>query len=127
MSENPVITSYIVEFGVDLDGQRVDPEWIEGQIVAWMERGGFVTAMFQGNPVAVCEYWQADGRGIRGTVRSLDHETSERIRAGLYKGLGVGIAKARVTKDEVAPNGVIDGGTVTAVSLLDEPMRYDEP
>ena len=127
LQSESVVTFRIVEYGIDLDNQRMDPEWIDAQIEAWMDRGGMVSAMFAMRLVAICDEVIHDEKGWFGTVRSLNEETNRLMNSGFYKGLGVGIKSAHVTLDDGV--GVIDGGQVIAVSLLDQPMRYaaDKP
>jgi hypothetical protein len=115
----------IAEYGVDLDGQRIDPDWLKGELSAWMARGGYITEMFnKENVVARCLEVSEDERGLLGVISHVDDYAAGKLADGIYKGLGVGIKDAHVVKDDLAPNGVINGGTVTDVSLLDEPMRY---
>ena len=120
------MTAYIAEFGVDMDGQRMDPEWLWSSVKSWMMHGGYVTAMFGREPVGKCENIARSNRGVLATVSALDLETSRRICAGVYKGLGAGISGAVVKKDPIAPHGLICGGTVVSVTLLDEPITYTE-
>jgi hypothetical protein len=122
------LTAYIAEYGVDLDNQRVDPEWLKRELDRWMAGGGYVTIDFRGDPEAQCSKITYDERGAEGTVVALTEKARKAITSGIYAGLGIGIQNAKVDiTDEVAHSGRITDGRVTQVSLLDRPMSYRDP
>ncbi len=119
-------SAQIAGYGVDLDGQRMAPDWLDAAVATWFQAGGTVTAMFQHRVAGHCiELWQ-DLDGWYGTVEITDEEEQRKVDAGFYEGLGVEIKNARVDTGQDLPNGVIIGGQISAVSLVDEPMTYGE-
>ena len=117
-------SAQIAGYGIDLDGQRMAPDWLDAAIATWFQAGGTVTVMFQHRAAGRCiELWQ-DLAGWYGTVEIIDEEEQRKVDAGIYKGLGVEIKGVLIETGHDAPNGVIAGGQITAVSLVDEPMIY---
>ena len=114
----------IAEYGVDADGQRMDPEWLDGAVRDWLDGGGIVTVMFRHEVVGACFETTKDDDGWTGSVDVINEEVQRGIEAGVYRGLGVEIKNARVLSDAEAENGVICGGRINSVSIVDEPITY---
>ena len=53
----------------------------------------------------------------------VDPVTQAKVRKGVLKGYSIGIKQAQVMKSDEAPNGVIVGGNIVEVSLVDRPAN----
>lgn len=105
---------------LDLDGQRLSKEWLDGAVPKWASRGN-IRAMHQ--PIAAGKALQTEDRGADWflTAKIVDPIEAMKCEQGIYTGWSVGVKNGGwvVTKD--APNGLINKGDIVEVSLADNP------
>ena len=108
--------------GVDLDGQRFDAEWLKTAMPDWMKFGN-IREQHNGLIAAGVGKELIAGKDGEWYVKALivDPGTVRKIEAGVLKGLSVGVKKAHLVKDHLAPNGRIAGGKVVELSVVDRP------
>ena len=107
---------------LDLDAQRADPTWLNTAVPEWFEVGN-IREMHTAKAVGKAQEIQQLGSGWASTVKVVDKETATKVEEGVLTGLSIGIKGARVVKSDSAPNGVITGGTIVEVSLVDRPAN----
>lgn len=108
---------------LDLDGQRMDPGWLSKAMPKWMELGN---VRAQHSPVAAGIGMElTEGAGSSWTLKALvvDADSKNKVLKKVYKGFSMGIKGARVVKHASAPNGLIVGGEIVEVSLVDRPAN----
>lgn len=105
---------------VDLDGQRMDAEWLKEAMPDWMMRGN-IREMHQPKAVGKAkEYqWTEDGPYVSSKI--IDPDAVKKIKEGVYTGYSIGVKNAKVVPDSKAPGGKITDGTICEVSLVDYP------
>lgn len=114
--------------GLDLDGQRCDKSWLSEAVPAWFGTGtgvgGNIRAQHRADSAigkAIEHEANEDGHYI--TARIVDRDAIVKTRAGVYTGFSVGIKNPVVVKSPSAPNGLLAGGSVVEVSLVDRPAN----
>ena len=110
-------TARIVEYGVDMDNERVDPEWCDGALVKWMDGSRAITMDFTPEAIGHMKAVEHDEIGWIGTGEIFDENL-------VYPGSGFGIAIKNFHVVMIDGVGVIDGGEIIEVSLTSNPMRY---
>lgn len=111
---------------VDLDGQSCDPEWLKTAVPTWFKTAANVRE--QHGPVAAGvgkELTHADGDKWMLTAHVVDANTVRKVEAGVLKGFSIGVRNGKVHRGKgvSAPNGVIVGGDIVEVSLVDRPCN----
>lgn len=112
---------------LDLDGQICDSKWAAGEMSSWFNSGANMRAMHQ--PIAAGKAFElgAQGSGYYVDAKIVDADSALKVNEGIYTGLSVGIKGARVDKSpealKRAPNGIIVGGKIIEVSLVDRPAN----
>ena len=104
-----LVTGVIARTDRDVDGQMLEGDWLDRELLLWLKRGGNVTINFQGDPVARCIEMFADGEARYGTVQIFTDEAKRLIQADALKGLSISIANAQVQTSDEAPNGKVTG------------------
>lgn len=107
---------------VDRDRQRCDPEWVKGAMPAWLQESGAVREMHgrvaagKGLGVEV-----ADDGTARISALVVDPGSIAKVETGVLSMFSIGISDGKVKMDPTgkAPNGVICGGSIHEVSLVD--------
>lgn len=113
---------------VDLDGQACDPKWLQKAMPKWFEFGNVReqhSNIAAGVGVEMSE--DESGRWWLKT-RVVDRGTIAKVEAGVLKGYSIGVRNGQVMRGKAAahaPNGVICGGDVAEVSLVDRPCNPD--
>lgn len=107
---------------LDLDGQRCDANWLAKALPKWYELGN---VRAQHSPVAAGIGVELTQNGSDWTLKSLvvDADSKNKVSKKVYKGYSIGIKGARVIKHASAPNGLIVGGDIVEVSLVDRPAN----
>jgi hypothetical protein len=113
---------------LDLDGQRCDKSWLSEAVPAWFGTGtgvgGNIRAQHRADSAIgkAIEHEEAeDGHYI--TARIVDRDAIAKTKAGVFTGFSIGIKSPRIVKSPSAPNGVINSGMITEISLVDRPAN----
>jgi hypothetical protein len=110
--------------GLDLDDQRCDPTWLSTAMPEWFSSAGNIRAQHRADSAvgkATEHTFDADGHYI--TARIVDRDAIAKTRAGIFTGFSIGIRRPKIVKSPTAPNGLINGGMITEVSLCDRPAN----
>lgn len=110
--------------GLDLDDQRCDPTWLSTAMPEWFSTAGNIRAQHNAHSAvgkATEHSFDADGHYI--TARIVDREAIAKTKAGVFTGFSIGIRRPKIVKSPTAPNGLINGGMITEVSLCDRPAN----
>ena len=123
-----LVSGRITDSTLDLDQQRVDPEWAEVAVNKWAKTYGNIREMHQ--PIAVGKCKSLSGSGIDGfdiTAKIVDPGAILKLENDLYGGFSIGIKGTRVDRTDkalaTAPNGIINGGDIIEVSIVDVPAN----
>ena len=108
---------------LDLDQQRCDPNWLSTAVPGWFKSAGNVRLMHQPNAVGKAKELSQKGTGWNAMIKVTNPQVATDIEEGVLTGLSVGIKNARVDKSLTAPNGLIVGGDIIEVSLVDRPAN----
>lgn len=107
---------------LDLDQQRCDATWLKSAMPAWMRWGN---VREQHGAIAAGVGLELTEQGDDWYLKSLvvDPGTAKKVERGVLKGYSIGIKGARVVKSASAVNGIISGGDVCEISLVDRPAN----
>src|ERR1035438_142140 len=108
---------------LDLDQQRCDPNWLNSAVPGWFKSAGNVRLMHQPQAVGKAKELSQKGTGWNAMIKVTNPQVATDIEEGVLTGLSVGIKNARVDKSLTAPNGLIVGGDIIEVSLVDRPAN----
>lgn len=113
---------------LDLDDQRCDAGWLNTAMPKWFNSGrgvgGNIREQHRADRAvgkAIDHEAAADGHYI--TAKIVDREAVAKTKAGVFTGFSIGIRRPKIVKSDLAPNGLINGGTITEVSLVDRPAN----
>jgi hypothetical protein len=110
--------------GLDLDDQRCDPTWLSTAMPEWFSSAGNIRAQHRADSaVGKAIEHTADSDGHYITARIVDRDAIAKTRAGVFTGFSIGIRRPKIVKSPDAPNGLINGGMITEVSLCDRPAN----
>jgi len=114
---------------LDRDRQRLDSGWLDEAMPRWMASdggGGAVREQHDGKRavgVGVGLSKAQDGTHML-TARIVDPIAVKKIEYGVLKGFSVGIKNPRIEMGKAdAPNGLVTGGDVIEVSVVDRPAN----
>lgn len=104
---------------LDLDQQRCDPEWLKRAMPEWFKIGNIREQHDARRAVGVATEHEIkeDGHYIKAHI--VDPVAVAKTKAGVFTGLSIGIAKARL--DKGADGEWIRDGAIYEVSLCDRP------
>ena len=125
--EKDPVTGYVTVYGkmtgadVDLDEQRMDPDWLAKAVPAWFETGANVREMHK--PSAVGKGTELTKIGDDYFLKSLivDTEACNKVETDVYTGYSISVRGPRIVKDASAPGGRIVGGMIPETSIVDRP------
>lgn len=107
---------------LDSDKQRCDATWLKTAMPEWFKYGNIRE---QHSSIAAgvgTELEEKDGvYYIKADI--VDSGSVSKLERKVFKGFSVGIRDARVIKDVSAPNGLIVGGDIVEISLVDRPAN----
>lgn len=120
--EGLMVTGKAAGPDLDLDGQRCDPLWLKTQMPEWFK---WANIREQHSTIAagVGRELVEDGEDWHVKALIVDPGSIQKVETGVLKGFSVGIKNGRVVRDKSAPNGVINGGIIAEVSLVDRPCN----
>lgn len=111
---------------LDLDGQICDPVWLESAMGQWFKTGN-IREMHGMTAVGKATKMTQDGARFAVEAKIVDPLAATKTEEDVYGGFSIGIKGARVDESaealKRAPNGVIVGGRIVEVSLVDLPAN----
>lgn len=111
---------------LDGDMQRCDPVWLATAMPAWYSSGGNIREQHDPHRAigkAVDHEDDGDG-GHYITAHIVDPVAVLKTKAGVFAGFSVGISRPKIDKSfPDTPNGVINGGNIVEISLVDRPAN----
>jgi hypothetical protein len=113
---------------VDHDGQACDPAWLRKAMPKWFEFGN---VREQHGPIAAgvgVELTEDDSGKWWLKSHVVDPGTVDKVKKKVLKGYSIGVRNGQVLRGKAAghaKNGVIMGGDVAEVSLVDRPCNPD--
>lgn len=119
-----IVEGIITDSNLDFDQQRCDPDWLKKAVPTWMAFGNLREQHDKHRAVGkAIEHRDLgeDGHFIRGRV--VDTEAVKKVKAGIFNGFSIGVMDYRLSKSADTPNGVICGGRICEVSLVDYPCN----
>lgn len=110
---------------LDLDKQRMSADFLKGAMPSWAEWSN-VRAM-HGNVAAGVGAELSESKPGHWILKALivDEDAKNKVRKKVYKGFSVGIKHPLLRKHASAPNGLIVGGEIVEISLVDRPANPD--
>ena len=112
---------------LDLDGQMCDPDWLNTAMPAWFKTAGNIREMHQLNAVGKATELTQKGTGFEIGAKIVDPSAALKTEEGIFTGFSIGIKGAMVDKSDLAlskaANGIIVGGKIVEVSLVDIPSN----
>ena len=108
---------------LDLDDQRCDAEWLKTAMPEWFRYGNIREQHRSDSAIGKAIEHEAAEDGHYITARIVDPVAVVKTRAGVFTGFSIGIRKPKIVKSDRAPNGLIKGGLITEVSLVDRPAN----
>lgn len=114
---------------LDLDGQICDPGWLNTAVPDWFNKRANMRAMHQPQAVGKANELTQDGTAYSVAFKVVDADACLKLENDVYTGLSIGIKGYRLDKSadalKRAPNGIINGGQIVEVSLVDVPANPD--
>jgi hypothetical protein len=109
---------------LDIDRQRMDPAWLAQAMPAWYASGANVREMHQPIAAGVGQMLEErdDGWYLKALV--VDPGSVTKVRHGVLKGFSIGVKHPQVVKHASAPKGLVNGGEIVEVSLVDRPALH---
>ena len=112
---------------LDLDQQICDLEWLESAMPEWLKSAGNIREMHTTSAVGKASELSQDGSKFSVGGKIVDPVAALKVDEGVYTGLSIGIKGARVDKSASAlakaPGGIINGGKIVEISLVDRPAN----
>ena len=109
---------------LDLDQQICDPEWLKTAMPKWFEIGNIREQHDGSKAVGKATSMTSQGTGFAIGAKIVDPVAAMKVEEGVYTGFSIGIKGAYVDmNDSRAPHGVIKGGTIVEVSVVDRPAN----
>ena len=108
---------------LDLDEQRCDPTWLKAEMPDWFK---WANVREQHTQLASGVGKEMEEDGLGGwNLKSLvvDRGTIEKVETGVLKGYSIGVKGGKVIKSPSAPKGLIVGGKIVEISLVDRPAN----
>jgi hypothetical protein len=108
---------------LDLDEQRCDAAWLSTAMPEWFRTAGNVREQHDAKRAvgkAIEHEATTDGSHMI-RARIVDPIAKAKVEAGILTGFSIGIKSPRIAKSADAKNGMIVGGQVIEVSLVDRP------
>lgn len=127
-----IVYGPVADAGVDRDKQRLNQQWLDTAMPAWMASGANVREQHEGTRavgVGMGLHRELDGTHMLAAA-VVDPVAVLKVRPGpngrppVLKGFSVGIKDPQLTFGKAdAPNGEVVGGTICEVSLVDRPSN----
>ncbi|AFK87713.1 hypothetical protein Tsac_2860 [Thermoanaerobacterium phage THSA-485A] len=104
----------------DLDGQKMDMEWLKRAMPEWMLFGN-IREMHQPKAVGKAQEYQFTDEGPYLSAKIIDPAAVKKIKEGIYNGYSIGVKNPVIVPDPEAPKGKIVDGQIIEVSVVDYP------
>lgn len=106
---------------LDLDQQRCDATWLRKAVPEWMRIGNIRAQHDDTQAVgkAIAHEELGDGHYIRAHI--VDPVAVTKVNAGVFTGFSIGVSSPVIGKSVDAPRGLIKGGQIVEISLVDRP------
>jgi hypothetical protein len=109
---------------LDLDDQRCDAAWLKTAMPEWFQWGNIREQHRADSAIGkAIEHEAIEGDGHYITARIVDPLAVAKTKAGIFTGFSIGINKPKIVRSPRAPKGLINGGMITEVSLVDRPAN----
>jgi len=109
---------------LDLDEQICDPQWLKTAMPKWFEIGNIREQHDGSKAVGKATSMTSQGTGFAIGAKIVDPVAAMKVEEGVYTGFSIGIKNAYVDmNDPRAPRGVIKGGQIVEVSVVDRPAN----
>jgi len=109
---------------LDLDKQRCSPAWLEKAMPKWYELGNIREQHGQ-NAAGIGVEMTQNGDSWMLKAEIVDKGAVRKVEKRVYKGFSIGVKNARIMRTASAPNGLIVGGDIVEISLVDRPSNPD--
>jgi hypothetical protein len=122
LPEHVIVKGICTGPDVDIDGQRMDSQWLRTELPAWFTEWGNIRAMHKPDAVGVAQELQEQEDGDwHLTAKIVDRDAVRKVTEKVYKGFSIGIKSPVLAMDTLAPKGRYVGGKVIETSLVDRP------
>jgi hypothetical protein len=120
-----VVYGKVTDATVDLDGQIADPTWSKAALGDWFERAANIREMHQPSAVGKGLELTVDGDATYLKAKIVDPVAARKVTEGVYTGYSWGAKRPIVVPDpsKKAPGGIIKGGLIVEVSVVDQPAN----
>jgi hypothetical protein len=108
---------------LDLDDQRCDAGWLKTAMPEWFQWGNIREQHRADSAIGKAIEHEASEDGHYITARIVDPLAVVKTKAGIFTGFSIGIRKPKIVKSPTARNGLITGGLITEISLVDRPAN----
>lgn len=107
---------------LDSDKQRCEATWLKTAMPEWFEYGNIRE---QHSSIAAGKATELEEKEGRYFIKAdiVDAGSVLKLERKIFSGFSVGIRDARIVKDASAPGGLIVGGQIVEVSLVDRPAN----
>jgi hypothetical protein len=108
---------------LDLDEQRCDAGWLKTAMPEWFQWGNIREQHRSDSAIGKAIEHEASEDGHYITARIVDPLAVVKTKAGIFTGFSIGIRRPKIVKSPTAKNGLITGGMITEISLVDRPAN----
>ena len=123
---NLIVRGLASDETLDLDKQVCDGGWLATAVPEW-SRIGNVREMHGSSAVGKALSIAQEGLGWVVESKIVDPVAAKKVEEGVYTGYSIGIKNATLDKSPQAltkaPNGIINGGQIVEISLVDRPAN----
>jgi hypothetical protein len=108
---------------LDMDEQRCDPAWLSTAMPEWFRTAGNVREQHDAKRAVgkAIEHETIEDGSHMIRARVVDPVAKAKVEAGILTGFSIGIKSPRIAKSADAKNGLIVGGQIVEISLVDRP------
>ena len=127
---NVLVYGKCTDYTLDSDLQRIDLDWSEKALQAWMDSGPNIRVQHQAQRdpagVGISVDYTPDGHYLKALI--VESEAKNLVKCGALRAFSVGISRPVIDRDPtgVAKNGIIRGNDQTEiaeVSIVDRPAN----
>jgi len=108
---------------LDIDKQICDNDWLKEAMPQWFTTGGNIREQHSSIAAGVATDYEEKADGHYITALVVDPVSVKKVETGVLKGFSIGIRGPQVMRSEKAPGGIITGGQIVEVSLVDRPAN----
>lgn len=119
-----IVYGCVSDTSIDMAKQRCDQEWLRKSLTSWFNDWGNIREMHKdvavGTAVSLTE--ESPGTWFL-TSKIVDEHAVRFLDEGIYKGYSIHAMWPKFRSDPTAPMGLIIGGDIVEVSLVDRPCN----